>query len=189
MQRIKNHLVSKGDYYLVALCTSIIIIICNLVINKGLKFENSLEYKDILSFVINLIFIFFVSKALTKTYDSERKKKDLMIDEIKFVYNLSLKSFENIKNNSYNSLISVREIDYVRSEFETIKQILNDSFEKIDLAADFNLISRKLRSIDRIINPPAGFSSVNQQEEILIMQYEREIRKQIYIIIEKVNKA
>ena len=53
-----------------------------LPILKGVNFQNNVEYRDIFKFILNVVFIFFISKSLAKGYDSQRKKKNILIAHI-----------------------------------------------------------------------------------------------------------
>ena len=59
------------------------VVIIYYALTNGVKFSNNVEYKDIFTLLINILFVFFISNSISKNYDSQRKKKDLLIDEVK----------------------------------------------------------------------------------------------------------
>lgn len=187
MQKIREILSKYYSYLFVGLISSFIVTIIYIIIDKGLQFNNSLEYKDLFTLIINIIFVMFISRSISKNYDSQRKKKDLLIDEIKYVYSICVLNFQELKTNNYNTSTYLINITKMRDELQNVKEILQLSGNNTNIDPIFRTMHHMLQVVDNIINPSIQNGVLSAIDRSLVDHYERGIRKQLFQVIDLIN--
>jgi len=189
MQKTWEELLDNYKLILIGFVCGCFVVIIYYALTNGVKFSNNVEYKDIFTLLINILFVFFISNSISKNYDSQRKKKDLLIDEVKFIHSICIEQFQAIKLNNYDPILYLTHITKVRDELETIKQILNLSDMKIDFNVIFASISQLVRQVDRTINSPHQSFPLSEFDKSMIDHYVRGIRKQLFQVIYLINNS
>ncbi|MEA1848923.1 hypothetical protein U9K52_08375 [Chryseobacterium sp. MHB01] len=189
MQKINEFITENYKTALVSIICSLIVVFFYLIIDNGLKFNNELEYKDIFTFIVNIIFVMFISRSISKNYDSQRKKKDLIIDEVKFVYNICVENFQKLKADNYDLNTYLPYITKIRDEIENVKQIIHLANIPINVDTIFAALNLMVRRVDSTINPGTQSTPISNADKSLIDDHERHIRKQLFHIIYLINNS
>lgn len=189
MQKTWEDLVDNYKLILIGFVCGCCVVIIYYALDNGVKFSNNVEYKDIFTLLINIIFVFFISQSISKNYDSQRKKKDLLIDEVKFVYGICVDKFQQLKTENYNLSTYLPHVTKVRDELQNLKEILQLSDINMDINQIFIDMNNMMRNVDRTINSPNQISPLSQYDQSQIDRYERGLRKNLYQVIYLINNS
>lgn len=135
----------KIGYFYVAFFSALLSLIFYLLITHSFEFGNNIELKDIVTLLFNAIFVIFISKSITKSYDSHRKKKDIYIDELKSYLNLTNRYYLDLKDSQYSKLKAVFSVTELRDETENLKNLIANNFGD-GLNGNFDKIPRSFHS-------------------------------------------
>lgn len=178
----------RSKYYIIGIITALFSLILHLFLTHVFELERTIELKDLLTIAINILFLLIISKSITKAYDSDRKKKDIFIDEIRSYLEKVNNFYFELKSSNYSRKSAVNSITELRDEAESLKSLIGDNFH-IDVGNTFSVVQKMLRSTDRIINPSEHFNEfINNEQTTLINSYKLHIREALYEAMTAVNK-
>lgn len=174
--------------YLTMILTSIFSLTVYLFVTRTFKLENSLEIKDLLGLLFNLFFVILISTSLTKSYDNNRKKKDIYIDELRIYLSKINNFYLELRGSDFARSSAFNGITELRDEANNFKSLLEDGFSK-PFSTNFDLIQNNFRATDRLINPSDNYSTnISVEQVTLINQNRLKIVSEIMIIITTINE-
>ncbi|HFK5511251.1 hypothetical protein [Elizabethkingia anophelis] len=193
-KKLVKILKKKENYLLVSLSSVIFTFLIYLFVVKSATFKNEIDYKDLISLLINGIFLFYITRFFHKKDDQNRKEKDLLIQELLDLRKLIKLEYNNLKSIDFPISQSSLTINSLRDNVQSVKDIIllsefGESYtDKID--TEFRCIQSNLRSIERIINPGNYMNNSILQEHINVMNLEcQNALKCIYRLSIDINKS
>ncbi|GEM_PF-3098510 len=192
-KKLISILKKKSNYLLVSIFSVLFTFLIYLFVIKSASFKNEIDYKDIISLLLNGVFIFYISRFFHKKDDQNRKEKDLLIQELTDLGKLIKLEYNNIRSVNFPMSQSSLTINSLRDSVQNVKDIiLLSGFGELhtdEINTDFRGIQGNLRTIERIINPGSNMSDSILQEHINLMNLEcQKALKCIYKLLIDINK-
>ncbi|MDV3583462.1 hypothetical protein CMU85_18345 [Elizabethkingia anophelis] len=190
---LKRIQVKISSIFKVSFFSALIAIILYLFIVKWATFKNEIDYKDLISLLINGIFLFYITRFFHKKDDQNRKEKDILIQELIDLGKSIKEGYYSLRTSNFPITHSSLVITSLRDNVHYVKELILISEYGIvntnKIEENFRTIQNKLRMIDRIINPGNGITNnISQDQLILMNSYCQEAVKNINSISMEINK-
>ncbi|MCT4306014.1 hypothetical protein CMT75_12335 [Elizabethkingia anophelis] len=190
---LKRIQVKISSIFKVSFFSALLAIILYLFIVKWATFKNEIDYKDLISLLINGIFLFYITRFFHKKDDQNRKEKDILIQELIDLGKSIKEDYYSLRASNFPITHSSLVITSLRDNVHYVKELILISEYGIvntnKIEENFRTIQNKFRMIDRIINPGNGITNnISQDQLILMNSYCQEAIKNINSISMEINK-